>query len=109
MDINAMGSMQQMQMRKMDGTGMGQGNGGGNQQMREIMQQLPQSDRDAIREQMQSLDLAQRPDMLSQISQLDRSSMSVEEITSSIMDIINPKQEEENSGGWTGSSFSMYA
>jgi len=35
--------------------------------------------------------------------------MSVEEITSSIMDIINPKQEEENSGGWTGSSFSMYA
>ena len=104
MNIGSTGSMQQMQMRKMDGTGMGQGNGQG--KMSEIMQQLPQEDKTAIKEQMQSLDPAQRKDMVSQISQMDTSSMSVDEITASILDLLSPKEEESTT---STSSFSVYA
>lgn len=103
MNIGSTGSMQQMQMRKMDGTGMGQGNGQG--KMSEVMQQLPKEDKTAIKEQMQSLDPAQRKDMVSQISQMDTSSMSIDEITTSILDLLNPKAESTTSS----SSFSVYA
>lgn len=108
MEIGSTGAMQQMQMRKMDGTGMGQGNGAG-KEMREMMQQLPESDRKAIQEQLQAMSQTQRQDMVSQMSQIDTANMAVEDITSSILDILNPKSQEKNSGGWSGSSFSMYA
>ncbi len=88
----AMGNMQQMQMRRMDGSGAGQGNGGA---MKEVMQQLPESDRSAIREQMQSQSMTQRQDSVAQIAELDTSHMTVDEIVASIMDILDPQEKSE--------------
>lgn len=103
-DINSVGSMQQM--RSMDGTGMGQGNGGPGREMREMMQQLPEEQQASIREQMQSLNPAERKDMVSQIASLDTSDMTIDDLTASILDILTPKNDKTPA---SSSSFSVYA
>ncbi len=83
----------QMQMRKMDGTGGGMGmrrGGQGGNGMGAIMQSLPTDDRVAIQDQMQSLSESDKAAAIDKIKQLDTTSMSTDAITQSIMDIINP-------------------
>ncbi|GEM_PF-6702675 len=64
--------------------------------MKEIMQQLPQEDRQAIREQMQSTDQTQRKEFMSQVSELDTTNMSTEELSSSLLSLLAPENEETN-------------
>ncbi len=81
----------QNQMRRMDGSGGGVGNGGPRGGgMGAIMQTLPSEDQSAIQEQMSSLSQTDRVAAMDQIRQLDTSSMSSDEVTQSIMDILNP-------------------
>ena len=89
MAISSVGSsyqMQQMQMRKMDGSGGGQG---GNQGMRDIMQSLSQEDRTVLKEQMSSLDQAQRADLVSQMKAVDKTTMNEQDYIKTLLDIVN--------------------
>ncbi len=88
MNVSASGGMQQMiqtQTRKMDGSGGGQGGG-----MKDVMQQLPEADRNAIKEQMQSLSPSDKVAAKDQINQIDSSTMTLDDYTQSIMNILNP-------------------
>ncbi|HIP03285.1 MAG TPA: hypothetical protein EYG75_07185 [Campylobacterales bacterium] len=71
-----------------------------------MMQQLPQEQRASIQEQMQGLNPTQRKDMVSQIAQLDTSDMTVDDITASILDLLNPEEADETT---SSASFSIYA
>ncbi len=106
MDVSSTASMQQTQMRKMDGTGSGQG-GGMRKMMQETMQTLPQETKTDISSLMQTLDPTARKDAMSQIAQIETANMSVEDLTGAIMDILKPTQTSSTST--YPSSFSVYA
>ena len=114
-DTTAQQVQTQTQMRKMDGSGGGQGNGqGGGMKgaMQSTMQALPEDTQTAIKEQLQQLDPAAKKDMASQIASLDSSNMSVDELTASIMDMLNPQSTQENdilTAEAIGSTFVTYA
>ena len=105
MNVNAAGSMQQMQMRKMDGTGGTQGNGMG-KAMKETLSQLPEETQTEIKSFLETLDQTTKKEMATQITQLDASSMSTEDLGNSIKDILGM-----NSSSVTNpySTFSTYA
>jgi flagellar motor switch protein FliG len=106
MITNSVGSMQ-YGMNQMQG--MGQSKGAGNQ-MKEMMQQLPEEDRASIREQMQNLDPTQRKEIMGQISQINTSDMSVEELSASLLSLFDPTTEDESKeSSYPDSSFSIYA
>ncbi len=106
MNVNATSYMQHAQVRKMDGSGGGQGNGMG-KMMNETMQTLPVETQEDIMSLMQTLDMSARKDVMSEMSQIDSSNMTVEDLTSAIMNIFNPDSTEEKSS-YPG-SFSAYA
>ena len=58
MDVGATGSMQQMQTRKMDGSGGGQGQGQGG--MKDIMQSLSPEDQATMKDQLSSMSQTDR-------------------------------------------------
>jgi len=91
-----------MQMRKMDGTGGGMG-----RMMKETLSALPEDTQADIKSLMQTLDPAAKKDAMSQISQIETSNMTVEDLTAAIMDIFEPSQEASTSS--FPSSFSVYA
>ena len=97
MQVNATGAMQQMQMRKMDGSGGGHGKG-----MGAIMQSLPTEDRKDIRDQLQSMSDEERMSAISQIKELDTSSMSSEELLNSINDILSPSTSSSTNNSSSG-------
>ena len=99
MNVGATGSMEQMQMRKMEGTGGGQGKGSG---MKEIMQSLSSEDQAVMKEQMSSMSMDERMAMVSQMKEVDSSSMSGEEYTQTLLDILNQSDTNEEEG------FSIY-
>ncbi|MEA1955541.1 MAG: hypothetical protein U9N02_03505 [Campylobacterota bacterium] len=102
MEVGASNQMQQqMQMRKMDGSGGGQGKGG----MGSAMQSLSSDDKTAIQEQMQSLSKEDKASAMEQIKQLDASSMNPDELAQSMMDIINPSQNEPNTTSILGTLY----
>jgi regulator of PEP synthase PpsR (kinase-PPPase family) len=72
------------------------------------MQQIPSEDREALREKMQGLDPAQRKDMMNQISSIDTTNMSIEEMSSPLLDLFTNTDEEESSNS-TDSLLDMYA
>jgi len=85
MQVESSGQMQQMQMRKMDGTGGGQGQGGG---MKEMMQSMSPEDRTAFREQMSSMSETDRKTMKDQMAQMDTSKLSSEELSQELMNML---------------------
>jgi len=101
MDISATSAMQQTQMRKMDGTGGGQGNGAG-KIMREMMAELPQEEREVIQGQMQVLNPTDKANMTTQMSEIDTTNKTVDDIMASIMDILKPQEPKPTTG------FSVY-
>ncbi len=105
MQVGSAGSMQQMQMRNMDGSGngMGQGQGG----MKDIMQSLSQEDRTKLRDQLSSMDQSQRADMISQLKSVDKSSMDSKDYTQTLLDMVGQSQTDEAES--SDSSFSVYA
>ncbi len=106
MNVNATSYMQQAQVRKMDGSGGGQGNGM-SKIMNETMQGLPAETQEDIKSLMQTLDMSARKDVMNEMSQIDSSNMTVEDLTSAIMNIFNPNSTQEKSS--YPSSFSTYA
>lgn len=106
MDVNAYSSTQQMQtqMRKMDGSGGGQGQGG----MRDIMQNLSTEDRNTIKEQLSSMSQEEKASMVSQMKEVDATSMSSEDYTQSLLDILSQDTTNKNSTS-TAFGFSTYA
>lgn len=106
MNVNAAASMQQTQMRKMDGTGGGQSSGAG-KMMQETMQLLPEDTKADIKSLMQTLDPTGKKDAMAQIAQIETSNMTVEDLTTAIMDVFKPSQASTKSS--YPSSFSVYA
>ncbi len=101
MNVSGIGSMEQMQMRKMDGTGGGQGKGG----MRDIMQNLSVEDQTALKAELSTMSMEDRMSKVSQMKEVDATTMSAEEYTQALLDILiqtdTDEAEEE--------SFSVYA
>ena len=91
MNINSVTTREQTQMRVMERAGKGAENG--NQEMKQIMQQLPEESRNSIKQLMQGLEPSQRKDAISQIMETDFSNMNSDQITSYITNILtNPQQ-----------------
>jgi len=105
MNVNSTGSMQYAHMGSMDGTGLGQGKGGS---MREIMDQLPESEKAAFREKMQSMSNVERKDAIAQMKEIDTSSMSPDEASTSLLSVLFP-EEYGNNTSTSDSTFDMYA
>jgi len=101
MNVNATGSIEQMQMRKMDGSGGGNGKGG----MKDIMQSLSTDDQAIMKEKLGSMSMEERMAMVSQMKEVDKASMSDQEYTQTILDLIDTSNtnEAETDG------FSVYA
>ena len=101
MNVNATGSMEQMQMRKMDGSGGGHGKGS----MRDIMQSLSTEDQANMKEQLSSMTMDERMSMVSQMKEVDKASMSDQEYVQTLLDLIDTTNanEAETEG------FSVYA
>jgi hypothetical protein len=104
MNVNSTGSMDQMQMqmRKMDGSGGGQGQGG----MKDIMQSLSSEDQATLQEELGSMTQTERMDAISQMKSVDKTSMSDQEYTQSLLDILNQEDETQAS---TTNILSVYA
>lgn len=106
MNVNAAASTQQTQLRKMDGTGGGQGNAYG-KQMQDVLATLPQDVQDNIQSLMQTLNPPEKKDVMREVNELDASNMTVEDLTTAIMDLFG--QEQEASKSSFPASFSVYA
>ena len=91
MNVNATGSMEQMQMRKMDGSGGGQGKGG----MKDIMQSLSTEDQAVMKEQMSTMTMDERMAMVSQMKEVDKASMSSDEYAQTLLDILDTSNTNE--------------
>ncbi len=102
MNVNATGSMEQTQLKKMDGSGGGQGKGGG---MKDIMQSLPPEDQDALKATMGEMSMEERMSMVSQMKDVDKASMNEEDYIQSILDILDTQNVEEAETD----GFSVYA
>lgn len=102
MDVSSTGSMQQMQMRKMDGSGGGQGQGGG---MKDIMQTLSTQDQATMKEALSSMSKEERMSMVSKMKEVDATTLSSEDYTQALLDILN----EINTNEAETDGFSVYA
>jgi len=102
MNVNATGSMEQMQLRKMDGSGGGQGKGSG---MKDIMQSLSAEDQDTLKAQMSSMSMEDRMAMVSQMKEVDKGSMSDEDYVQSLLDILDTEKNDDTDND----GFSIYA
>ena len=101
MNVNATGSMEQMQMRKMDGSGGGQGKGG----MRDIMQSLSTEDQAIMKEQLGSMTMDERMAAVSQMKEVDKAAMSDQEYVQTLLDLI----DTSNTNDAETDGFSVYA
>lgn len=101
MNVNATGSMEQMQMRKMDGSGGGQGKGG----MKDIMQSLSTEDQAIIKEQLGSMTMEERMAAVSQMKEVDKAAMSDQEYVQTLLDLI----DTSNTNDAETDGFSVYA
>jgi len=102
MNVNASGSMEQTQLRKMDGSGGGQGKGSG---MKDIMQSLSTQDQDALKAQMGEMSMEDRMAMVSQMKEVDKASMSDEDYVQSLLDILDTEKSDDTDND----GFSIYA
>lgn len=103
MNVSSTSYMEQAQTRKMDGTGSG-GMGG---MMKATMAGLPEQTQTDIKSLMQTLDPTSKQDAMKQITQMDTANMTVDDLTSSIMGLLNPSSKSSESS--YPSSFSVYA
>jgi len=91
-------------MRKMDGSGGGQGQSGG---MRDIMQSLSSEDRDIIKTELSTMSQGERAEMVSQMKQVDSASMTSEEYTQTLLDLLD--QDSTSTTSSAAYDFSVYA
>ena len=95
MDVNATGSMEQTQMRKMDGSGGGKGQGGG---MQEIMQSLSTEDQDTMKTQMSSMSMEDKMAKMSEMKAVDSTSLTNEEYAQMLLDILADEDATKEEG-----------
>ena len=95
MDVGSTSSMQQIQTRKIDSSGGGQGSGGMGGMMKATMAGLSEETQTDIKSLMQTLDPTSKQDAMKQITEMDSSNMTVEDLTSSIMDLLSPNESAE--------------
>jgi len=101
MNVSGTGSAEQMRMQMMNGSGGGQGKGG----MRDIMQSLSTEDRTSMKESLSSMSEDERITAVTQMKEVDASTMSAEEYTQTLLDILN----QDNATEAQTDSFSIYA
>ncbi|MDQ1263715.1 MAG: hypothetical protein QG559_716 [Campylobacterota bacterium] len=99
MQVNSNCSMQQTQMRKMDGSGGGQGG------MKDIMQSLSTEDRAMLKEQLSTMTQEERMATVEQMKAVDATTLSSQDYTQALLDLLNKNTAEET----TTDSFSVYA
>ena len=99
MEIQSNGTMQQMQMRKMDGSGGGQGG------MRDIMQSLPEEERASIKEQLGAMTQEEKKAAIEEMKSVDATALSSEDYTKALLDILDKKNDETA----PSEGFSVYA
>lgn len=92
-------SMQQTQMRNMDGSGGGQGG------MKDIMQSLSTEDRAMLKEQLSTMTQEERMATVEQMKAVDATTLSSQDYTQALLDLLNKNTAEET----TTDSFSVYA
>ena len=106
--INSNASMQQMQqmnqMRRGQGQGMHKGQG-----MGQLMQALPQDERQNLQQTLQSMDETQRKDVVSKLKELDVNNLSQDELMKQIQDILNPNSSVSQSASSLANNFLIYA
>ena len=102
MDVSATGSMQQMQMRKMDGSGAGHGQGGG---MKDMMQSLSAEDQATMKDSLSAMSEEERMATVMQMKEVDASTLSAEDYTQALLDILT----QNNTNEAETDSFSVYA
>lgn len=86
-------------MRKMDGSGGGQGG------MKDIMQSLSTEDRATLKDQLSSMSQDERISAITQMKEVDAATLSSEDYTKALLDILNKANSEET----VSDSFSVYA
>jgi len=91
MTVESSNSMQQMQMRKMDGSGGGHGRGG----MKDIMNSLSSEDQTVLKEKMGTMSMDERMSMVSQMKEVDKASMSDQEYAQTLLDILDQTTTNE--------------
>jgi len=96
MNAGSTNSILQSQMMQMGATNNGGSNGLG-KIMRETMQMLPDEMQADIKSFMETLDIADKKATMEQISKIDASNMSIDDLTKSIMDIFMPSQQNSKS------------
>ena len=98
MEVGASGQVNQvqnqMQMRKMDGTGGGHSKGG-NGGMRDIMQSLPQEDKMALQEQMKGMSSEDRKAAIESMKQVDSTPLSGADYTQALLDAIGTTTQDD--------------
>jgi peptidyl-tRNA hydrolase len=99
MEIQSNGMMQQMQMRKIDGSGGGQGG------MKDIMQSLPQEERAAIKEGLSAMTQQERVAAIEEMKSVDATALSSEDYTKGLLDIL----DKTNKQTAPSNNFSVYA
>lgn len=107
MNVNTYSSMQQTQTRRMDTNGGNQASAAMSRMMNETLAMLPEEMQSDIKSLMQTLDPEGKKDAMRQMSEIDASNMTVEDLSASIMDLFNPQAEAQKSS-YPG-SFSVYA
>lgn len=100
MNVNQTGSMQQLQMRKMDANGFSKQTG-----MREIMQELSAEDKNKMIEELSSMSKEERSEKVAKMKELDASAMTREDYTNALFDILKDKESDQSATD----GFSIYA
>ncbi len=83
----------QMQMRKMDGTGEGQMK---NQGMKEVMQNLSSEDQKTIQGLMQQIPQSDRMSVKDQLKSVDSSSMTNDQYMQTLLNILDPSSSSNS-------------
>jgi len=104
MEINSNSYMQQIQMRKMDGTGASNGMG---RMMKETLSLLPEDTQADIKALIKDLEPSDRKEAMMKMNEIETSNMTVEDLTTAIMDIFQPESSKDKSS--YPNSFSVYA
>jgi len=98
MQVNSMNQMRHMYQTNQSGAAQGmQGQGGGpkGKGMGQVMQALPQDQREEISQALQNIPQEDRKSVVDQIKQLDVNNLSSDELYNSIMDILNPSTQTD--------------
>ncbi len=106
MTINGMNTMNQISQMQQGGS-MQKGNGNGMHGMKNIMQNLTPDQRQEISQSMQNLSQTDRKNVMEQLKQIDASKLDNQQYFQALQDTI--KEAVQSSNQIAASGFNMYA